>query len=141
MNQVTGSAASPTKSVFDAFGAIGCGIYVGGAVAVTLYFLQAGGIRLTEGLPVAAVVAAAVAALLTLVRCVLTGFYVPLAMIGVFVLGFGAITKISANLPDPAAGGLGAVQLRIDVAMPWVFFGICMLALSLACLTPRQDLD
>jgi hypothetical protein len=32
---------------------------------------------------------------------VLTGFYVPLAMIGVFVLGFGAITKISANLPDP----------------------------------------
>ena len=103
MNQVTGSAASPTKSVFDAFGAIGCGIYVGGAVAVTLYFLQEGGIRLTEGLPVAAVVAAAVAALLTLVRCVLTGFYVPLAMIGVFVLGFGAITKISANLPDPVA--------------------------------------
>ncbi len=131
--------SSVLQATFDAFGTIGCSLYVGGAAGVALFLVQQGGARISAGLPIAALVAAAVATVLTLIRCGLTGFYLPLTIIGCFVGGLGVVTTGLAPLDQPASHGiLHDALLRLEAAIPWAFLGVCMLSLWLACITPRE---
>ncbi|MBU9486697.1 MULTISPECIES: hypothetical protein [Burkholderia cepacia complex] len=113
------------------------GLLSAGGVALALSALSVGTQQIVDGLPLIAILLAAILMAITAVRCWWVHSYFPIVLCMLFVAGVG-FALLLQGYSDAEVNFLTA---RMFLILPWLFVGLCLVSFIMSFMIESQSVQ